>query len=95
MEFDCSEEGCSDHTAGFINYFMLYKCTISTSALRAVSTVGLVLWMLVNVYVMQDTTDDYFCVALQHLVSFFKMTPAVAGVTFLAVGNGSVFRCCC
>ncbi len=50
-----------------------------------VQALFLVLWF----YLLGSTADDFFCPALEELTETLKMSPNVAGVTFLAFGNGA------
>jgi len=45
--------------------------------------------VLVCSYLLEDTTDHYFCVAIKRAVQAIGLSPEVAGVTFLSVGNGA------
>lgn len=49
----------------------------------------LLVWMLFLLHLVEGTTNDYFCTSLQLAVAILQLTPNVAGVTFLAVGNAA------
>ena len=46
-------------------------------------------YILVLLYLLGDTADSFFCPTLQSVVSTLKMSPTLAGVTFLSFGNGA------
>lgn len=48
-----------------------------------------IVWMLFLLHLVEGTTNDYFCTSLQLAVAILELTPNVAGVTFLAVGNAA------
>jgi sodium/potassium/calcium exchanger 6 len=47
------------------------------------------IWLLFLFYLMSNTADAYFTPCLEQLSKFFRLSPDVAGVTFLALGNGA------
>jgi sodium/potassium/calcium exchanger 6 len=61
--------------------------------MRDVSVVGyylaLVALLLSFFYILYVSSDQHLCVALQLIANFLKMSPQVAGLTFLAFGNGA------
>ena len=46
-------------------------------------------YVMVLLYLLGDTADSFFCPTLQSVVSTLKMSPTLAGVTFLSFGNGA------
>ena len=46
-------------------------------------------WLLFLLYLLGDTADTYFCPALEVIVEVLHLSPNLAGVTFLAFGNGA------
>ncbi|KAI5067349.1 hypothetical protein GOP47_0017877 [Adiantum capillus-veneris] len=50
---------------------------------------ALTLWILVLFYLLGTTASDYFSCILEKLSEVLKLSPAVAGVTLLAIGNGA------
>jgi len=45
--------------------------------------------LLFLLYLLGDTADTYFCPALEVIVEVLHLSPNLAGVTFLAFGNGA------
>lgn len=50
---------------------------------------GLIAWLLVLFYLLATTASDYFTCTLEKLSEVLDLSPAVAGVTLLAIGNGA------
>lgn len=47
------------------------------------------MWIIGLFYVLGKTADYFFCPSLEELSSLLKMSPEVAGLTLLALGNGA------
>jgi len=76
-----------------INFFEMYYCTMrgslgSTGSLIAFIPFGLFL-LFIFMYCLASTADDYLSPALEYIVLRFKISESLAGVTFLAFGNGA------
>ena len=56
---------------------------------KGLSFTILAVGFLLLLYLLEDTTDHYFCVAIKRAVQAIGLSPEVAGVTFLSVGNGA------
>jgi Ca2+/Na+ antiporter len=88
-QYRCSEDGCEDLAAGYINYIFFQECIVPDTGTRIISALLLVLWMLFLLHIVESTTNEYFVTSLQLAVAILKLSPNVAGVTFLAVGNAA------
>ena len=88
-QYHCSEDGCEDLAAGYINYIYFQECIVPNAGTRIISAFLLVLWMLFLLHIVESTTNEYFVTSLQLAVAILKLSPNVAGVTFLAVGNAA------
>ncbi|EDQ90217.1 uncharacterized protein MONBRDRAFT_31967 [Monosiga brevicollis MX1] len=71
---------------GFINYLELPYCTMKSVG---GSVVILLLWLLFLFIALGVTAEDFFCPALSVISETLKLSHNVAGVTFLALGNGA------
>jgi solute carrier family 24 (sodium/potassium/calcium exchanger), member 6 len=72
--------------AGF-DYARFHYCTMAGWAW--VSGALLLAWVAVLIYLLCDTADTYFSPTLAAICDRLDLSPEVAGVTFLAFGNGA------
>ncbi|KAL5539035.1 hypothetical protein UlMin_043695 [Ulmus minor] len=72
---------------GFIDYLQLFYCNFGTLPLLGFAL--LFLWLLVLFYILGNTASEYFCSSLESISSLFKLSPTIAGVTLLSLGNGA------
>ncbi|KAJ8502716.1 hypothetical protein ONZ45_g11499 [Pleurotus djamor] len=70
-----------------INYLQTYFCLPST--LRPVGFIGLLLWLLFLFSTLGISASDFFTPNLATIAQLLGLDENVAGVTFLAFGNGS------
>ncbi|XP_045173122.2 mitochondrial sodium/calcium exchanger protein-like isoform X3 [Mercenaria mercenaria] len=73
---------------GFLDYTYFVYCDFS-SELLPLGIVILVLWWLFLFVGLAVTADDFFCPALAVISDTLRLSHNVAGVTFLAFGNGA------
>ncbi|KAJ3674771.1 hypothetical protein LUZ60_005387 [Juncus effusus] len=73
---------------GYINYLKIFYCEFGDN--RAFLGYFLsFLWLLVLFYLLGNTASHYFCSSLESLSKVLKLSPAMAGVTLLSLGNGA------
>ncbi|KAM3220761.1 cation/calcium exchanger 1 isoform X2 [Capsicum annuum] len=76
-------EGCKPN--GYIFYLQLFYCTFS----QILGYILLALWLILLFYLLGDTASSYFCSSLEGLSKSLKLSPIIAGVTLLSLGNGA------
>ncbi|XP_008334960.1 mitochondrial sodium/calcium exchanger protein [Cynoglossus semilaevis] len=79
---DCSMEG------GFINYLQLVFCLLPTNLISLTITLC-VIWLLILFVLLGLSASKFFCPNLSAISTSLHLTHNVAGVTFLALGNGA------
>ncbi|KAL6966610.1 hypothetical protein U1Q18_032392 [Sarracenia purpurea var. burkii] len=78
-----THSGCS--AGGYISYLPLFYCTFRP----LLGSAALLLWLLLLFYLLGDTAATYFCSSLEGLSRVLNLSPALAGVTLLSLGNGA------
>ncbi|CAF3623708.1 unnamed protein product, partial [Rotaria sordida] len=73
---------------GFINYLTFVFCNFDDK-LVALGLTLLAGWLLVLFIGLGVTADSYFCPALRVIARVLRLSENIAGVTFLAFGNGA------
>ncbi|GLT95411.1 hypothetical protein SLE2022_130940 [Rubroshorea leprosula] len=72
---------------GYIDYLSLFYCNFG--GFPFLGHFLLFLWLLVLFYLLGNTASEYFCYSLESLSSLLKLSPTIAGVTLLSLGNGA------
>ncbi|XP_030453130.2 cation/calcium exchanger 2 [Syzygium oleosum] len=80
-----SKNPCSSR--GYINYLYIFYCTFSDLPILGYGF--LILWLVVLFYLLGNTASEYFCSSLESLSRLLKLSPTIAGVTLLSLGNGA------
>ncbi|KAJ4783036.1 Sodium/calcium exchanger family protein [Rhynchospora pubera] len=73
---------------GFVDYLQLFYCELAD--IRPL--LGYLLFLLclaILFYLLGNTASHYFCSSLDNLSKVLKLSPAMAGVTLLSLGNGA------
>ncbi|KAK8138395.1 hypothetical protein PG984_001775 [Apiospora sp. TS-2023a] len=78
---------CMDDEAGLISYLSFYYCTLGR--VQPVAFVILVLWLGLLFTTIGIAASDFFSVNLSTIATVLGLSESLAGVTFLAFGNGS------
>ncbi|KAK6538256.1 hypothetical protein TWF694_011135 [Orbilia ellipsospora] len=84
-------ENCEDEEVGFFDYLSFYYCKFGgpSSALKAIPMTLMIGWMVILFATIGIAASDFFCVNLSTISTILGMSQSLAGVTFLAFGNGS------
>ncbi|KIN04183.1 hypothetical protein OIDMADRAFT_159444 [Oidiodendron maius Zn] len=78
---------CEDEEAGMLSYLTLYYCTLQKA--QPVAFIILTFWLALLFTTIGIAASDFFCINLSTIASILGMSESMAGVTFLAFGNGS------
>ncbi|KAK8049787.1 Sodium/calcium exchanger protein-domain-containing protein [Apiospora phragmitis] len=78
---------CMDDEAGLISYLSFYYCTLGR--FQPAAFVVLVAWLGLLFTTIGIAASDFFSVNLSTIATVLGLSESLAGVTFLAFGNGS------
>ncbi|KAI2466639.1 hypothetical protein F4781DRAFT_347917 [Annulohypoxylon bovei var. microspora] len=78
---------CKDDEAGIIEYLTFYYCDLKRA--QPVAFIVLVLWLGLLFTTIGIAASDFFSVNLSTIATILGLSESLAGVTFLAFGNGS------
>lgn len=78
---------CHDDEAGLIEYLSLYYCTLGNA--KPVAFLVLITWLCLLFSTIGIAASDFFSVNLSTIATILGLSQSLAGVTFLAFGNGS------
>ncbi|KAH6691300.1 sodium/calcium exchanger protein [Plectosphaerella plurivora] len=78
---------CEDDEAGLVSYLTLYFCTFGHA--RVFGFVLLAAWLGLLFTTIGIAASDFFSVNLSTIARILGLSESLAGVTFLAFGNGS------
>ncbi|KAK5173372.1 uncharacterized protein LTR77_002053 [Saxophila tyrrhenica] len=78
---------CPDEEAGFTAYLDLYYCRLAHA--KAAAFIILISWLGLLFSTIGIAASDFFCINLSTIATILGMSESMAGVTFLAFGNGS------
>ncbi|KAI0412197.1 Sodium/calcium exchanger protein-domain-containing protein [Xylaria grammica] len=81
------KRNCHDEEAGLFEYLTLYYCRLGH--VQPLAFVVLVLWLGLLFTSIGLAASDFFSVNLSTISTFLGLSESLAGVTFLAFGNGS------
>ncbi|KAI1110521.1 hypothetical protein F5Y14DRAFT_465608 [Nemania sp. NC0429] len=81
------KRNCGDDEAGLLQYLTFYYCTLGT--VQPLAFILLVVWLALLFTTIGIAASDFFSVNLSTISSFLGLSESLAGVTFLAFGNGS------
>ncbi|KAH8675749.1 Sodium/calcium exchanger protein-domain-containing protein [Xylariales sp. PMI_506] len=78
---------CQDDEAGLIQYLSFYYCTLSSA--QPLALIILIAWLGMLFTTIGIAASDFFSVNLSTIATILGLSESLAGVTFLAFGNGS------
>ncbi|KAI1184659.1 hypothetical protein F5B17DRAFT_446831 [Nemania serpens] len=81
------KRNCGDDEAGLLQYLTLYYCNLGN--VQPLAFILLVLWLGLLFTTIGIAASDFFSVNLSTISTFLGLSESLAGVTFLAFGNGS------
>lgn len=80
------KEHCADED-GLFSYIQLYYCNLRH--VQPIAFIIIVVWLSMLFSTIGIAASDFLCINLSTIASILGMSESLAGVTFLAFGNGS------
>lgn len=77
---------CTEYKIGLVNYVSFYYCSSYPSIFKLA---GYTVTLVALFTTLGITASEFLCPNLSYIAHFFKMSESLAGVTLLALGNGS------
>ncbi|KAI1804107.1 Sodium/calcium exchanger protein-domain-containing protein [Daldinia bambusicola] len=84
---DFVRRNCHDDEAGLIEYLTFYYCDLGH--IQPLAFIVLALWLGLLFTTIGIAASDFFSVNLSTIATILGLSESLAGVTFLAFGNGS------
>uniref|UniRef100_A0A8R1HZF8 Na_Ca_ex domain-containing protein n=1 Tax=Caenorhabditis japonica TaxID=281687 RepID=A0A8R1HZF8_CAEJA len=82
----CNNDNCEG--GGYLLWTQYVECAPNTAA-RVIVIVFGVVYMLVLFVMVSSAADDFFSPSISAIVAHLRISESVAGVTFMAFGNGA------
>nr|O16242.1 RecName: Full=Mitochondrial sodium/calcium exchanger protein; AltName: Full=Sodium/calcium exchanger 9; Flags: Precursor [Caenorhabditis elegans] len=82
----CNQDSCEG--GGYLTWSHYVKCQYNIGV-RVILIILGILYLIILFVIMSSIADDFFCPAISGIVSHLRMSESIAGVTFLAFGNGA------
>ena len=81
------KRNCREDEAGLIQYLSFYYCAVDT--VKPIAFVVILAWLGLLFTTIGIAASDFFSVNLSTIATVLGLSESLAGVTFLALGNGS------
>uniref|UniRef100_A0A1I7UHE7 Na_Ca_ex domain-containing protein n=1 Tax=Caenorhabditis tropicalis TaxID=1561998 RepID=A0A1I7UHE7_9PELO len=82
----CNDDSCEG--GGYLLWTKYVECA-STPATRVLLIIAGVIYMLILFIMVSSAADDFFSPSISSIVAHLRISESVAGVTFMAFGNGA------